>query len=215
MVGLIKRFLGVALAFALLAAACTDDGDDKKTAKSSPTPPPTDFASPVALGSGSARGAHGVIPVPGPAVLELLAGVPVQAGPVAKEMCTPTGAAADPPASSGRVARGRRGDRRDRWSSGRPRTGPGPFDPGVPEPAALRWAAAPESTAGRASRGSSRRRAALLTEVILTAFFLYIILGATDQRALDRLVELGAEVKVPTLGGAPVTLRLPAGTGQA
>jgi hypothetical protein len=50
-------------------------------------------ASPVTLGSGSARGAHGVIPVPGPAVLELLAGVPVVAGPVPAEMCTPTGAA--------------------------------------------------------------------------------------------------------------------------
>ena len=50
-------------------------------------------ASPVALGSGSARGAHGGIPVPGPAVLELLAGVPVLAGPVPAEMCTPTGAA--------------------------------------------------------------------------------------------------------------------------
>ena len=50
-------------------------------------------ASPVALGSGSARGAHGVIPVPGPAVLELLAGIPVVAGPVPAEMCTPTGAA--------------------------------------------------------------------------------------------------------------------------
>jgi pyridinium-3,5-bisthiocarboxylic acid mononucleotide nickel chelatase len=50
-------------------------------------------ASPVALGSGSARGAHGVVPVPGPAVLELLAGMPVLAGPVPAEMCTPTGAA--------------------------------------------------------------------------------------------------------------------------
>jgi uncharacterized protein (TIGR00299 family) protein len=50
-------------------------------------------ASPVALGSGSARGAHGVIPVPGPAVLELLAGIPVVAGAVPAEMCTPTGAA--------------------------------------------------------------------------------------------------------------------------
>src|SRR4051812_39174630 len=50
-------------------------------------------ASTVTLGSGSARGAHGVVPIPGPAVLELLAGVPVQAGPVALEMCTPTGAA--------------------------------------------------------------------------------------------------------------------------
>src|SRR5215210_6045685 len=51
------------------------------------------IASPVTLGSGSARGAHGGIPVPGPAVLELLAGAPVAAGPVAAEMCTPTGAA--------------------------------------------------------------------------------------------------------------------------
>jgi len=50
-------------------------------------------ASPVALGSGSARGAHGVVPIPGPAVLELLRGVPVVAGPVPAEMCTPTGAA--------------------------------------------------------------------------------------------------------------------------
>jgi uncharacterized protein (TIGR00299 family) protein len=50
-------------------------------------------ASPVALGSGSARGAHGVVPVPGPAVLELLTGVPVYAGPVPAETCTPTGAA--------------------------------------------------------------------------------------------------------------------------
>jgi uncharacterized protein (TIGR00299 family) protein len=50
-------------------------------------------ASPVALGSGSARGAHGVVPIPGPAVLELLTGVPVVAGAVPAEMCTPTGAA--------------------------------------------------------------------------------------------------------------------------
>ena len=50
-------------------------------------------ASPVALGSGSARGAHGVVPVPGPAVLELLSGIPVVAGAVPAEMCTPTGAA--------------------------------------------------------------------------------------------------------------------------
>ena len=50
-------------------------------------------ASPVALGSGSARSAHGVVPIPGPAVLELLAGIPVHAGAVPAEMCTPTGAA--------------------------------------------------------------------------------------------------------------------------
>ena len=50
-------------------------------------------ASPVALGSGSTRGAHGPLPVPAPAVLALLTGVPVTAGPAPYEMCTPTGAA--------------------------------------------------------------------------------------------------------------------------
>ena len=50
-------------------------------------------ATSVALGSGTARGEHGVVPVPGPAVLELLTGVPVHAGPVPHECCTPTGAA--------------------------------------------------------------------------------------------------------------------------
>jgi len=52
-------------------------------------------ASRVTLGSGTARSGHGVLPVPGPAVLALLgtAGAPVWAGPVAYEMCTPTGAA--------------------------------------------------------------------------------------------------------------------------
>ena len=47
----------------------------------------------VTLGSGTTRGAHGPLPVPPPAVLGLLTGVPVQAGPVAREMTTPTGAA--------------------------------------------------------------------------------------------------------------------------
>ena len=50
-------------------------------------------ASPVVLGSGTTRGAHGPLPVPAPAVLALLAGAPVLAGPVALEMTTPTGAA--------------------------------------------------------------------------------------------------------------------------
>jgi len=50
---------------------------------------------PVTLGGGTVRAEHGVLPVPGPAVLALLteAGAPVQGGPVAVEMCTPTGAA--------------------------------------------------------------------------------------------------------------------------
>ncbi len=47
----------------------------------------------VSLGSGTTRGAHGPLPVPAPAVLALLAGAPVQAGPAAHEATTPTGAA--------------------------------------------------------------------------------------------------------------------------
>ena len=49
----------------------------------------------VAVGSGSVRTAHGVLPVPVPAVLALLAeaGAPVHAGDVSEETCTPTGAA--------------------------------------------------------------------------------------------------------------------------
>jgi pyridinium-3,5-bisthiocarboxylic acid mononucleotide nickel chelatase len=52
--------------------------------------------SPVAVGSGSVRGAHGSMPVPPPAVAELLRGVPSYAGPETAprlELCTPTGAA--------------------------------------------------------------------------------------------------------------------------
>ncbi len=52
-------------------------------------------ASPMALGGGSARTGHGVLPIPGPAVLELLraSGMPAHGGPVDLELCTPTGAA--------------------------------------------------------------------------------------------------------------------------
>ncbi len=52
--------------------------------------------SPVAVGSGSVQGAHGTLPVPPPAVAQLLRGVPSYAGPPgapALELCTPTGAA--------------------------------------------------------------------------------------------------------------------------
>ncbi len=47
----------------------------------------------LSLGSGQTRGLHGPVPVPGPAVLALLRGVPVQAGAALMEMTTPTGAA--------------------------------------------------------------------------------------------------------------------------
>ncbi|HET7387840.1 MAG TPA: nickel pincer cofactor biosynthesis protein LarC [Nocardioidaceae bacterium] len=50
----------------------------------------------VAVGSGWTRSAHGQLPVPPPAVAELLRGVPSYAGPegaAGMELCTPTGAA--------------------------------------------------------------------------------------------------------------------------
>jgi uncharacterized protein (TIGR00299 family) protein len=51
------------------------------------------LCSPVSLGSGTTAGAHGPLPVPVPAVLRLLEGAPVQAGPAPFESTTPTGAA--------------------------------------------------------------------------------------------------------------------------
>lgn len=51
------------------------------------------YCTPVCVGSGFVKTAHGRLPVPAPATQRLLQGCPVFAGPVAKEMCTPTGAA--------------------------------------------------------------------------------------------------------------------------
>ena len=49
--------------------------------------------SPLPVGGGTVEAAHGTLPVPAPAVAELLCGFPVRGGPVETELVTPTGAA--------------------------------------------------------------------------------------------------------------------------
>ena len=49
-------------------------------------------SSPLNVGSGTVQCAHGTFPVPAPATVRLLEGVPIYAGGVATELTTPTGA---------------------------------------------------------------------------------------------------------------------------
>lgn len=51
------------------------------------------LASPVHVGIGQVRCAHGILPVPAPATALLLEGIPIYGGSIRGELCTPTGAA--------------------------------------------------------------------------------------------------------------------------
>ena len=49
--------------------------------------------SPIHVGSGHVRCAHGILPVPAPATAYILQGLPIYGGRIRGELCTPTGAA--------------------------------------------------------------------------------------------------------------------------
>ncbi|MBQ6389647.1 MAG: LarC family nickel insertion protein [Mogibacterium sp.] len=51
------------------------------------------YASPVRVGDGYVKCAHGILPVPAPATANIIQGIPTYAGDIKAEMCTPTGAA--------------------------------------------------------------------------------------------------------------------------
>ena len=48
---------------------------------------------PIAVGGGQVKTAHGIIPIPAPAILEILKETPIMGGPVDSELATPTGCA--------------------------------------------------------------------------------------------------------------------------
>ncbi len=51
------------------------------------------IASPIHIGSGQVKCAHGILSVPAPATAEILSGIPIYGGEIRGELCTPTGAA--------------------------------------------------------------------------------------------------------------------------
>ena len=51
------------------------------------------IASPIHVGSGQVKCAHGILPVPAPATAYILKDIPIYSGGIQGELCTPTGAA--------------------------------------------------------------------------------------------------------------------------
>lgn len=51
------------------------------------------IASPIHVGSGQVKCAHGILPVPAPATAYILKDIPIYSGSIRGELCTPTGAA--------------------------------------------------------------------------------------------------------------------------
>ena len=51
------------------------------------------IASPIHVGSGQIKCAHGILPVPAPATAYILKDIPIYSGSIQGELCTPTGAA--------------------------------------------------------------------------------------------------------------------------
>jgi hypothetical protein len=51
------------------------------------------YSSPLSLGTGFTKSEHGIIPIPAPATVELIKGIPVRQSGIRSELVTPTGAA--------------------------------------------------------------------------------------------------------------------------